>query len=80
VPNNNLLKLKKYLTFSIKNRNYEFRLWSNDSYSGLIFNLLNRIGKTIEVGETVFVEEGVKVINVTSQRIVAQTKILLSAH
>ena len=80
MPNNNLLKLKEYLTFFIKNRNYEFRLWSNDSYSGLIFNLLNRIGKTIEVGETVFVEEGVKVINVTSQRIVAQTKILLSAH
>ena len=80
MPNNNLLKLKEYLTFFIKNRNYEFRLWSNDSYSNLIFNLLNRIGKTIEVGETVFVEEGVKVINVTSQRVVARTKIFLSVH
>ena len=53
----------------MRNRNRKFRLWSNDSYSGVIFNLLNQIGKTIELEGKVFVEEGVKVINVKSYNI-----------
>ena len=53
----------------MRNRNKKFRLWSNDSYSGVIFNLLNHIGKTVELEGKVFVEESVKVINVKSYNI-----------
>lgn len=53
----------------MRNRNKEFRLWPNDSYSGVIFNLLHHIGRTVELEGKVFVEESVKVINVKSYNI-----------